>query len=458
MPSHKECSGYHLGRVLGKGVTSVVHLAVSISSKQKVALKILFKNHLQGMEKTKRAVETEIAALDKINHPNVLRMHSCNWKAIYPKRDGSKKEAVAIALELAPNGELFDYLMHTGSFSENVARTYFHQLVAGLEACHDKGVVHRDLKPDNLLLDKNFVLKLADFGYSKLSTKGYMYTYVGTRGYMAPEVVDPNQAYTKSCDIWSSGVILFLMYAGFPPYMEPKKSDWWFNKLCDGNFNKFWQAHEQTMTFDSGFKDLINRMLTYDSTRRIALDQIKQHRWFQGTTLNTEALLLELNRRKPRVDEIKQIEGLEGKNQSSSIGEGGMRSVGPGFARGGSVTNLLDDGFDDEDFELDEKSLPSAKPYSSGDVRCYNVVKTQLTPKEALVRIAASSGGQFECDSEDLIIEVCTSTGRGENVFSAEIYSDPDKKDHSVVAVRRIQGDWQSFRAQFRALEKVLLS
>lgn len=454
--SHRELGPYKLGKILGKGQTSIVRIGVNKKTKEKVALKILYKKQMSNAEKLKRTVETEINALQKLRHPNVLCLHSVDWNAKYPHKDGTSEDAVVIALELSPNGELFDYLMHTGSFSEVVSRTYFHQLIGGLEECHSKGVVHRDLKPDNLLLNSAFVLKIADFGYSRLNEK-QMYTYVGTRGYMAPEVVEIGSSYTKACDIWSSAVIAFLMYAGFPPYMQPKRTDWWFDKLYVGNYNKFWMAHEQQMKFAPAFKDLINRMLCKDHTKRITIEGIKAHAWYKGETLSQKELVAELQRRKPRVDEGKRMEMLEEKNRSSSIEPSGSHRAAPEFARPGlgrqgSISNLLDE---EEELDIDFKSLPEAEPFAKQEVNCFNIIKSPLDPQMALYRVAqcANSGGRWELDDEELAVEVKF----GSTEFNAEIYSDPEVKDGSVIALRKLSGGFAEFRKQFRALEAVLL-
>ncbi len=124
---------------------------------------------------------------------------------------------ILLVLECMPGGELFDILYYTSKLEEVVARTYFRQLVEGLQACHNACIVHRDIKPQNLLLDKHFNLKLTDFGLAKLiesDTDAIMDTYhVGTRGYQAPEIL-AREPYTSSCDIFSAGVVLFILLSG----------------------------------------------------------------------------------------------------------------------------------------------------------------------------------------------------------------------------------------------------
>ena len=151
--------GFYLGKRLGQGATALAHLGTDVQTGDKVALKFLF--DVKNDASKEKAVRQEMKTLEKVVHENVVRFISANWSGQYPHKNGSKSDCAVISLELCENGELFDYLFHTGAFSDTVARTYFRQLVEGVSACHERGVVHRDLKPQNLLVNHgNGVLKL----------------------------------------------------------------------------------------------------------------------------------------------------------------------------------------------------------------------------------------------------------------------------------------------------------
>jgi serine/threonine protein kinase len=233
-----------------------------------------------------------------------------DWDAVYEKKNGEKIDVILVVLELADGGELFEFLSFTGCFEEAIARTYFHELISGVSYCHVKGVAHRDLKPENLLMDANFVLKIADFGFSNVfslsSANKLMMTECGTPGYMAPEMFTGKGYDATLADIWACGVVLFIMLAGFPPFARPNNNDWWFNKLSTGRHNLFWQAHSRSAYFSETTKDIINKILQPDPAKRISLADIKKHQWFEGTTISEKALEAELNRRKTEVDERKQ--------------------------------------------------------------------------------------------------------------------------------------------------------
>ena len=179
-------------------------------------------------------------------------------------------------------GELFDILYYTNALSEVLARTYFHQLMAGVEALHNACINHRDLKPQNLLLDKRYTLKITDFGLSKIiesDEDAVMHTYkVGTRGYQAPEIL-LKKAYTSSCDIFACGVILFLLLTGYPPFQTATIEDKWYGNIAKGKAKKFWKQHRGCGLGPYAI-DLVTKMLAFDPNHRISLANIKKHPWY----------------------------------------------------------------------------------------------------------------------------------------------------------------------------------
>lgn len=150
--------------------------------------------------------------------------------------------------------------------------------MSGLHYLHGKGYAHRDIKPENILLSENFVLKLADFGFSCLlkgkDGKGILKTKLGTEGYMAPEI--PMKKYEgKTIDIFACGVILFIMYAGNPPFEKAAVTDPYYKTIAQKKFDVFWQAHSrkrQKGYFSESFRDLFTRMVAYDPAERISIE------------------------------------------------------------------------------------------------------------------------------------------------------------------------------------------
>ncbi|CAH0479255.1 unnamed protein product [Peronospora belbahrii] len=313
-PPPRMLAQYQVLHTLGSGLQGKVKLGVDTITHQRVALKIIdmAKLHRKAMINVYREVE----AMSRVSHTNVLRLLSVYDDVPYSKRECSSKQVIVIVLELATGGELFDFMMYTGSFSESIARAYFQQLVAGLEACHAQGVYHRDIKPENLLLDENFALKIADFGLSGLKEKANgavvdLYTQCGTRGYMSPEVLSCRPYDGKPADVWSAGVVLFIMLAGFPPFQIATSQDWWFRACAAKQHEKFWAAHARSATFSSGAMSLMTRIFNVKPQERITLAEIKTHYWFKEDLVSPADLRAELLSRKQQVEEEKRKEHEE---------------------------------------------------------------------------------------------------------------------------------------------------
>jgi serine/threonine protein kinase len=286
-----------------------VKLGVDVSTTEHVALKLIDKQRMG--ERQLQQLHREIDAMKSLYHPNILELKQVIDPAQYPKSDGSVVDVILLVLELAVGGELFDFLMHTGAFAEDLARTYFRQLILALKCCHEHRIFHRDIKPENLLLDAQFQLKVADFGLSSVQEEDgvTLYTECGTRSYMAPEVLI-GQGYDGAlADLWSAGVVLFIMIAGNPPFQQANKRDWWFNAVSLGRHDRFWAAHLRSCpTFPVAAQTLLNRIFVADPELRATLDDVLQDPWMQGTILTTEQIVGQMALRQERVNAQKQAE------------------------------------------------------------------------------------------------------------------------------------------------------
>jgi len=319
--SVRSINGFEIGGVLGKGGFSEVYAGFDKEKNKRVALKCMF--HNPTVRSQQKQIDAEVAAMDKIKHKNVIRLYNYDRNAKFPTKDGSTRDTILVVLELATGGELFDYLMYTGKFTEKLTRSYFHQLIEGMEACHKVGVAHRDLKPENLLLDDKMVLKLADFGFASVfrpddsNINQFMMTECGTRAYMAPEIL-AHQKYTESTDIWAAGIICFIMIAGFPPLQQATEQDWWFHKLKIKRHNLFWAAHTRTAQFSETAKDFIVKLLCVDPKERMSLEQIQQHPWYKESIYTDLECAAELTRRKVEVDKAKKEQQLQDQKKQSA--------------------------------------------------------------------------------------------------------------------------------------------
>ncbi|PON75488.1 Calcium/calmodulin-dependent/calcium-dependent protein kinase [Parasponia andersonii] len=237
---------YELGRTLGEGSFGKVKFAKNVETGDFVAIKILDRDQVLR-HKMVEQIKREISTMKLIKHPNVLQLFEVM----------ASKTKIYIVLEFVDGGELFDKIAKHGRLKEDEARSYFQQLINAVDYCHSRGVFHRDLKPENLLLDSYGLLKVSDFGLSAISQQvrgdGLLHTACGTPNYVAPEVLTSKGYDGTSSDVWSCGVILFVLMAGYLPFDEPNLMAL-YRKICKAEFGcPPW--------FSSGAKKLIKRIL-----------------------------------------------------------------------------------------------------------------------------------------------------------------------------------------------------
>ncbi len=265
----------------------------------------------------------------------------------------------AFVMDLAPNGELMLVLIHTGALPEDVARAYFAQLGSAIATCHSIGVYHRDLKPENILLDAKYQIKLADFGLAKLrdeeiwNGEKFCSTVCGTRGYMAPEVLNGKRYDPAKADAWSLGVLLFIMVSGNPPVRFAHTNDWWFRAIYCNRFDRFWQAHERLKpgVFNDASKDLLTALLDANPDKRVPVAIALQHRWLTQSPLlssrDVEEIMKAIKTKADMAEAVEVAKSLEhkraevsSKNQGRnfdpfvakhkrSVGSGGGKESGP---------------------------------------------------------------------------------------------------------------------------------
>jgi serine/threonine protein kinase len=301
---------YQLGSVLGVGGFSEVCKGVDKETRKRVALKIMYSDKSRSSSELKQQliqVQKEIKAMKQLSHTNLTRLLGYDLKC-----EVKGRKAIVMVQQLAPKGELFDYLMYTKKFKEAEANALFKQLIAGLEAMHKAGIAHRDLKPENVLFDNQFNLKLADFGFAYVFQKGEsaktaMRTELGTKGYMAPEIIQ-NKKYTEKADIFAAGVILFIMLAGFPPFQNAVAKDWWFDKLMKQKYKLFWMAHERTAKFTENAKKILQKMLAPKEADRHDVYSVQKTKFWNGQCLNKDEIVACLKQRKKVVDQEKEKE------------------------------------------------------------------------------------------------------------------------------------------------------
>lgn len=246
-----------------------------------------------------------------MDHPNIIKVHRFETKGVANVNENVDTKTCYFTMEFTENGDIFDWVSETGAFSEQTARFYFRSIVSSLEYLHFHGLAHRDLKPQNLLLDSNYNLKLADFGFavdiSGENGDGKLNGVLGTRGYMAPEIIPGSSYFGVSVDIFAAGVILFIMKAGHPPFSKANLEDPFFSLLAKNDYPKFWELHgrgKPKIFFSEEFKTLIAFMLHPDAVKRPSLAEIKAHPWFVGECWGVEGVKKELDLKRMKVKKV----------------------------------------------------------------------------------------------------------------------------------------------------------
>ncbi|NXO50428.1 TSSK3 kinase, partial [Aramus guarauna] len=203
-------NGYWLGRTIGEGTYSKVKEAFSQKHQKKVAIKIIDKK--EGPEEfIQRFLPRELQIVTRLDHRNIIRVHEMLESA---------EGKICLVMELAEDGDIFDYVVREGPLPEPRARALFCQLVEAIRYCHGCGVAHRDLKCENALL-QGHTLKLTDFGFAKLlprDCRELSWTFCGSTAYAAPEVLQGMPHDSRKGDVWSTGVILYVLLCAHLPF------------------------------------------------------------------------------------------------------------------------------------------------------------------------------------------------------------------------------------------------
>lgn len=257
---------YEIGKQLGQGTFAKVYYARNLATGQAVAIKMINKNKVTKVGLIEQ-IKREISVMRLVKHPNVLQLFEVM----------ATKSRIYFVLEYAKGGELFNKIAKAGKLSEDAARSYFHQLISAVDYCHSRGVYHRDLKPENLLLDEIENLKVSDFGLSALADctrqDGLLHTTCGTPAYVAPEVLSRKGYDGAKADIWSSGVILFVLVAGYLPFHEVNLIEL-YRKISKADF-------KCPRYFSADLKELLHKILDPDPSTRITISRIKRSAWYR---------------------------------------------------------------------------------------------------------------------------------------------------------------------------------
>ena len=256
---------YLLGEVIGSGSFSTVCLGKCKKTGDSFAIKIIERQKLTQDDLS--SILSEIQLLSTIDHPNVLKLYDHYL-------EGDK---VYMVTEYCAGGELYLRIKDKEYYPEPDAQKVLKDIAKALQYCHEKKIVHRDLKPENILFlskEEDSPLKLADFGFAKEISDAQLQTALGTVSYIAPEILN-RQPYGTSVDLWSFGVIAYILLAGYPPFYSDSPTDL-FQKIkeCRYQFDEpYWNEVSKEA------QDLISRLLVVDPASRLTIKDVLEHPW-----------------------------------------------------------------------------------------------------------------------------------------------------------------------------------
>ena len=253
------CIGpYRLVRNLGSGSTSKIKLGIHQDTEMPIAIKIIKKESFAENPNLQSKVQREIALMRLFDHPHILKLLDIL----------ESPRHLYIGLEYASGGELFQYVVSKKKLSEEEAMHFFRQIIYGLEYLHSLGICHRDMKPENILLDERMNIKIADFGFARFAKSNVAETSCGSPHYVAPEVIAGGVYDGRAADIWSCGVVLYAMLTGTLPFDDTS---------IRALLMKVRKAQFVMPNVSQEFQDLLSKMLTRDPKQRIKLSEIKKH-------------------------------------------------------------------------------------------------------------------------------------------------------------------------------------
>lgn len=261
---------YRIGKVLGRGAFGKVNLTIHRLTEEMVAIKSLNKEFLTD-DTSRHKVMKEVKILKKMRHKNIVQLLDTF----------ETQKHIIFVMELCSGGDLLNYVRKRRKLSEDYAKNLFKQILEALQYCHKLNILHRDIKLDNIILDSEGVIKVGDFGVSKIiNPTELMYDQWGTPAYIAPEILKDKGYRGFGIDIWSAGVVLYAMLYGTVPFRAQNMNDL-HDMIIKAKYTLKPEISEEA-------RDLLRGILEVDPKKRLTISQILAHSWFRDSNADLE--------------------------------------------------------------------------------------------------------------------------------------------------------------------------
>ena len=274
----KKIHKYEVQETLGKSKNIIKKAVLRDYPKNLVAIKFFPQN--SSILNSKHSFDKESEIYSKLNHPNILKMYESIEEEIDIKSQNRIFILRAIVLEYASKGELYNYIKDIGPFDEDMARIIFKQILMGVQYLHENGIAHMDLKLNNILINDDYSIKIADFDLNQPTSKLIFGNKIGTPGYLAPEIIEGNTYTGIQADIFTLGVNLFAICSGRMPFSQASENDIFYQCIRANNQKIYWKKFGDNIPkFSDQLKDLICKLLSYKPENRPSISEILDCEW-----------------------------------------------------------------------------------------------------------------------------------------------------------------------------------
>ena len=279
---------YKYGRLIGQGAFGKVNLGLNVLTGRVVAIKSFNKSNLNSNSENMKKIKYETNLMKKLNHPNITKILELF----------EDKEYILIIMEYINGGNLFSFLKKHRKVSEKTAKLLYRQIILGIKYMHQQGIVHRDIKLENILIDLNNNIKICDFGIGRVlsSPEQPLFDQCGTPMYIAPEILlcSKEKGYKGfPVDIWSSGIVLYILLSGTLPFSFKNSS----SSLSESNESNLSEDNNNNTELQYSIinkepkeieniskeaEDLLKKILKKNPEKRITCEEILNHPWMKG--------------------------------------------------------------------------------------------------------------------------------------------------------------------------------